>query len=302
MKYQAPLNGVDENSSYINAVVQSGVEGSMPPAQAFEQPQREILAVIAAAEIEPDEADLSQLLQAIQILNAAGSTKVTNVSTTNLNVLIATGTYCGSSLANAPSAIGTSWAYIEVMQDVISSSHVTQRLTTMKTNPVAIFVRQKINGGWGSWVQAAKLKSPAFTGSPTAPTQSEGDDSTKLSTTAYVQRAVAAGLPIGTDSGGFSVTRIPVTMDGVLVDLIIQTGSYSGANGSTVFPITFPNKVLICTPQPIHNAAIANGGAAVTNLRVLSTSGFDHSSGVESGVPDTFSSTDLTGTFYALGF
>jgi hypothetical protein len=37
------------------------------------------------------------------------------------------------------------------------------------------------------------IASPAFTGSPTAPTQSAGDDSTKLATTAYVDAAVVAG-------------------------------------------------------------------------------------------------------------
>ena len=39
----------------------------------------------------------------------------------------------------------------------------------------------------------APVASPAFTGSPTAPTQSAGDDSTKLATTAYVEAAVVAG-------------------------------------------------------------------------------------------------------------
>jgi len=37
------------------------------------------------------------------------------------------------------------------------------------------------------------IASPAFTGSPTAPTQSAGDDSTKIATTAYVEAAVTAG-------------------------------------------------------------------------------------------------------------
>jgi hypothetical protein len=39
---------------------------------------------------------------------------------------------------------------------------------------------------------AAGLASPAFTGNPTAPTQLQGDNSTKLATTAYVAAAVAA--------------------------------------------------------------------------------------------------------------
>jgi hypothetical protein len=44
----------------------------------------------------------------------------------------------------------------------------------------------------------APLASPAFTGSPTAPTQSASDNSTKIATTAYVETAVA--LPqVGSD-------------------------------------------------------------------------------------------------------
>ena len=38
----------------------------------------------------------------------------------------------------------------------------------------------------------AAIASPAFTGSPTAPTQSAGDDSTKIATTEYVESAVSA--------------------------------------------------------------------------------------------------------------
>lgn len=39
----------------------------------------------------------------------------------------------------------------------------------------------------------ANIESPALTGSPTAPTQSQGDNSTKLATTEYVDTAVGAG-------------------------------------------------------------------------------------------------------------
>jgi hypothetical protein len=50
----------------------------------------------------------------------------------------------------------------------------------------------------GSWVQldpynqAIERTSPAFTGTPTAPTQASNDNTTKLATTAFVQAAVAA--------------------------------------------------------------------------------------------------------------
>ena len=39
----------------------------------------------------------------------------------------------------------------------------------------------------------APINSPAFTGTPTAPTPSSGDDSTKIATTAFVQAAVGGG-------------------------------------------------------------------------------------------------------------
>ncbi|HEV7767082.1 MAG TPA: hypothetical protein VGQ76_18925 [Thermoanaerobaculia bacterium] len=40
---------------------------------------------------------------------------------------------------------------------------------------------------------AAPIASPAFTGTPTAPTPAVADSSTKLATTAYVQSALASG-------------------------------------------------------------------------------------------------------------
>lgn len=43
----------------------------------------------------------------------------------------------------------------------------------------------------------AKLASPAFTGSPTAPTKSPGDNSTNLATTAYTDAAVGGAASVG---------------------------------------------------------------------------------------------------------
>lgn len=48
----------------------------------------------------------------------------------------------------------------------------------------------------------ARLASPAFTGAPTAPTPTAGDNSTKLATTAFVTAAVAAG---GGGTVGFEI-------------------------------------------------------------------------------------------------
>lgn len=76
MKYIAPLNNPATveipRPPYINGNVAAGLEGSFPPAESFEHPQREILAVIEGAGLTPTSTDLTQLKQAIDIL-AAGA-------------------------------------------------------------------------------------------------------------------------------------------------------------------------------------------------------------------------------------
>lgn len=57
-----------------------------------------------------------------------------------------------------------------------------------------VFWRAQGGGNWSPWREAASTDSPAFTGSPTAPTQTAGDSSTLLATTAFVQTAMAANV------------------------------------------------------------------------------------------------------------
>jgi len=47
----------------------------------------------------------------------------------------------------------------------------------------------------------APLSSPAFTGNPTAPTQTAGNNSTRIATTAFVQNAVSGGPGGGVSTG-----------------------------------------------------------------------------------------------------
>lgn len=70
MKYVPPINGDvgDPERSYVNANLSIGLQGSIPPAQGVEHPQREIVNAIIAAGLVPDENDLTQLTQAIMAL------------------------------------------------------------------------------------------------------------------------------------------------------------------------------------------------------------------------------------------
>ncbi len=90
----------------------------------------------------------------------------------------------------------------------------------------------------------ANLASPALTGNPTAPTQSAGNDSTRLATTAFVGTAIDAVITVktakATTSGGAQTytglaagaNRITVIFDSVSLsgtdDILIQLGISSG--------------------------------------------------------------------------
>lgn len=65
----------------------------------------------------------------------------------------------------------------------------------------------------------APLASPAFTGNPTAPTQTAGNNSTSIATTAYVDRQLGTNNGIATLDGGGKLTaaQIPSSLVGAVV-------------------------------------------------------------------------------------
>ena len=76
----------------------------------------------------------------------------------------------------------------------------------------------------------APLASPALTGNPTAPTQTAGDNSTKIATTAYADAAVATEVTNRTTADGLRVAKAGDTMSGALA---MGSNKITGlANGS----------------------------------------------------------------------
>lgn len=76
--YLDPVDGIhnssgNANKSYVNGDPRIGRKGSIPPAAAFEHPQREILAAIAGAGLTPSHMNLDQLWEVFQIINAANT-------------------------------------------------------------------------------------------------------------------------------------------------------------------------------------------------------------------------------------
>jgi len=72
MRYVPPVGAIDPAAPYIDGNPSAGVKGSAVPAAAIEHPQREILAVIEAAGLEPNTEDLTQLRQAVWALIDGG--------------------------------------------------------------------------------------------------------------------------------------------------------------------------------------------------------------------------------------
>jgi hypothetical protein len=66
MKYNQPYGVSDPNAPYINGNPTTGTMGSIPPAASIENPQREIVNLIADAGLTPADTDLHQLARGVQ--------------------------------------------------------------------------------------------------------------------------------------------------------------------------------------------------------------------------------------------
>jgi hypothetical protein len=120
----------------------------------------------------------------------------------------------------------------------------------------------------------APLASPALTGNPTAPTQTAGNNSTRLATTAYVETAVAAG---GGGGGSTLVVRRGSITSGNLT--LASSGAWAAVSGgpSFVLPAAVGDYVEFSLVSALFNLnvnflelAVSSGGSLV---RYLGTGG-----------------------------
>ncbi len=109
MDYIPPINGDagDPDRPYVDADPANGVEGSIPPAAAFEDPQREILAVIDGAGLARDGADLTQLFQAIGAMIAAAGGDGVQPATTEVQGIVELATTDEAGLGTDPARVVT---------------------------------------------------------------------------------------------------------------------------------------------------------------------------------------------------
>lgn len=109
----------------------------------------------------------------------------------------------------------------------------------------------------------ADLASPAFTGNPTAPTQSAGDNSTKVATTAFVANAVSTAFVSGTYTPTITPGTNVTSADGYNCQYI-RVGNIVTVTGKLEFDFTATNtatdvNISLPTSSTFSDVTDANG-------------------------------------------
>jgi hypothetical protein len=190
------------------------------------------------------------------------------------------------------------------MSNYVQSTNFATKDNLSPGDPLKIVKGTEINTEYANIATAvatkADLASPTFTGTPTLPTgtiavtQSPGNSGTALSTTAFVQAAIALLYPVGsiyinatssTNPGtllgfgtwtAFGAGRVPVGFDSgnVLFDTAEETG---GAADAALVTHTHTATSTVTDPGHFHSIAISGtlqgaiSGGAVVNTGSTNT-------------------------------
>lgn len=193
-------------------------------------------------------------LNAGTLLDARLPTRLGTVATTitDWNNATENGWFMGSEADNAP---GAGW-WLGIVE-VHNANWVTQTVHQFSGSDgsadTKTWRRSKDNGVWQSWYrlrlsEAEQTTSPAFTGTPTAPTAAGGTNTTQIATTAFVQTATSPLAPkaspalTGTPTAPTAATNINTTqlatmaaLQAVLVALVgnaaatMHLGTFTGS-------------------------------------------------------------------------
>lgn len=131
-------------------------------------------------------------------------------------------------------------------------------------------------GNWWVYFSGPPVNSPAFTGTPTAPTAASGTNTTQIATTAFVQGLLASPVFTGTPTAPTAAantisTQIATTafanpsnslggngFQKLPSGLIIEWGNYTttGPSSRLTFPQSFPNNIFNVTATATSSSTI----------------------------------------------
>lgn len=110
----------------------------------------------------------------------------------------------------------------------------------------------------------ALLNSPAFTGTPTAPTPSPGDNSTKLATTAFLHAAIAAFLTGAGSLGDPGYIELAIPSVGTIIFQWGGATTTTGAGDVVAYSVAFPNACLGRLAVEAHASGSGWGASKAT--------------------------------------
>ena len=159
------------------------------------------------------------------------------------------------------------------------------------TNAACIYHRYKVTTGWSEWKNS--YISPAFTGTPTAPTAARGTNNTQIATTAFVAAAVSAisitkeAVGLGNVPNVATNDQTPTYTAAATLATLVSGEKLSVSMGKIMLAITNLISHLSNTSNP-HSVTLAQLGAAASS--------HNHSAGnITSGtLPVTRGGTGIT--------
>ena len=233
-----------------------------------------------------------------EVTSVAGRTGAVTLTTADINGLSSyvSGLVPVTSVAGRTGAIILTTADIGGLSSYVASNSPVQSVAG-RTGAVTLTTAD-VSG-------AAPLASPAFTGSPTAPTQSAGDNSTKIATTGYVQSQgyATTGNVTTIVNNNFVNSLATNGYQKLPSGFIIQWGSFVvnvSAGGSfqttaVTFPIAFPNAAASVVTSAASSALVTTG---LNQLVVVNIS----ASGFTQQAADSFESGANEFRYIAIGY
>jgi len=132
----------------------------------------------------------------------------------------------------AVTSFNTQTGALTIGGDDLTADHTAVNYTAANAN-----IDGHLSGIDSALALKAPLASPSLTGTPTAPTATQGDNSTQLATTAYVDTAVSAG------GGGVDPTLTVLSNTTYTLSAANAPGIHIwyGASNSSTFTVTMPD-------------------------------------------------------------
>lgn len=172
----------------------------------------------------------------------------------------------------AVTSFNTQTGALTIGGDDLTADHTASNYTPANAN-----IDGHLSGIDDELLLKAPLASPSLTGTPTAPTATQGDNSTQLATTAYVDTAVSAG------GGGVDPTLTVVSNTTYTLSAANAPGIHIwyGASNSSTFTVTMPDISNVLStavsvngdPGPTFEVYIGRGQAG--DITVSAADGID---------------------------